>query len=420
MRRLTVVASLLLAVILVTTAVIGLTTAGVLGTAGSLEEQWRSDTQRGNVVNHHPVAVGPSEEVIIAPVTGLPNAEPITALSCSLYRLAPSNGSIIWRASIPPDACFSHAFASPEIADITDDGQLEAVTVTTEHAIMIYDTETGVTEAHINLSTYGYGQPAVGHLTSTRGQDIAVVDINAGVYLVNDTNQLAWETHLEGNAWASPIIDDISADGHADVLVATSDQVSLLNSTGVPLWNQSGYVETITTGQVDDDPAVEVFVPDGRTLSVLDGATGSQDWTIDFNAGVKVGPVADADQDGTPEVYLSLTSQTIVRIDPTTGTERWRTQIVPRDSGPMPPPELADVTGDGEREVIAAATDGTVAVLDARSGQEVAAYERDIPIWTQVTPADLDGDGDDELLVRYGDGIVIALDFHPADAIRFG
>jgi hypothetical protein len=61
--------------------------------------------------------------------------------------------------------------------------------------------------------------------------------------------------------------------------------------------------------------------------------------------------------------------------------------------------------------VIAVTNSGTVAVLDAESGSEMAAYEREVPVWTVPTPADLDGDGDTEVLVRYGDGRVVALDY---------
>lgn len=70
---------------------------------------------------------------------------------------------------------------------------------------------------------------------------------------------------------------------------------------------------------------------------------------------------------------------------------------------------LANVDGSGPPKVVVATPDGTVAVLDAGSGAELAAYERSVPVWTFVTPADLDDDGDDELLVRYGDGRVVSL-----------
>lgn len=411
MRRLTVVAGVGVALLLLSTAIIGFTTAGLFGQSGTLEEMWQSDTLRDNRVNHHPVAVGPDDDVIIAPVTAVPNAEPITATSCSVYRLAPTTGTLQWRASIPPDHCFSHAFATPAITDLSGDERLEAVTVTTEHAIVIYNVTTGTEQTRIPLSTYGYGQPTIGNLTPTPGPEIAVVDIDASVFLLNRTHQLEWEAHLEANAWASPIIADVDADGQPNVLVATSDGAILLDASGDPIWRQPGHVETITTGQTDEDPALEVVVPDGRTLTAYDGATTSQEWRAEYTAGISVGPIHDTDRDGDPELYSSLTSQTIVSIDPASGTERWRTQIISDDSGPMPPPVVANVTGDGSGEVIAAANDGTVAVLDATTGEELAAYERAFPIWTVVTPIDLDDDGDEELLVRYGDGRVIALNY---------
>jgi outer membrane protein assembly factor BamB len=77
----------------------------------------------------------------------------------------------------------------------------------------------------------------------------------------------------------------------------------------------------------------------------------------------------------------------------------------------MPAPDVGEVYGDGDTEVIAATNDGTVSVLDHDTGDELAAYERDVLVWTFPTLADLDDDGDEEILVRYGDGRVVALDY---------
>jgi hypothetical protein len=72
---------------------------------------------------------------------------------------------------------------------------------------------------------------------------------------------------------------------------------------------------------------------------------------------------------------------------------------------------LGDVTGDRQSEVIAVTETGSVVVLDAASGAELARYERSVPIWTFATPANIDDDSRMEILVRYGDGRVVALEY---------
>jgi outer membrane protein assembly factor BamB len=76
-----------------------------------------------------------------------------------------------------------------------------------------------------------------------------------------------------------------------------------------------------------------------------------------------------------------------------------------------PAPVLTDLDGTGRSELVVATEAGTVAVLDPVDGEELAAHERDVPVWTSVTPAELTGDATPELLVRYGDGRVVALSY---------
>jgi outer membrane protein assembly factor BamB len=94
-----------------------------------------------------------------------------------------------------------------------------------------------------------------------------------------------------------------------------------------------------------------------------------------------------------------------------TGETEWSTSVSSSEDTIVPAPVLGDVTGDGQQEVAAVTKTGSVAVLDAESGAELARYERNVPIWTFATPADIDRDDRMEILVRYGDGRVVALEY---------
>jgi hypothetical protein len=93
------------------------------------------------------------------------------------------------------------------------------------------------------------------------------------------------------------------------------------------------------------------------------------------------------------------------------GDERLEVLVPTTEEAAVPAPVLGDVNNDGQPEVIAVTEGGTVVVLDAQSGAELAAYTRKVPIWTHPTLAEIDEDDAMEILVRYSDGRVVALDY---------
>ena len=116
-----------------------------------------------------------------------------------------------------------------------------------------------------------------------------------------------------------------------------------------------------------------------------------------------------ADGDGVPEAYVSDAGSRLRALDVTDGRVEWATRLSTTSDSAPPGAVLADLTGDGDRSLVAVSEEGTVVVLDPASGAERAAYERDVPVWTAVTPADLTDNPGLEILVRYGDGRVVAL-----------
>lgn len=101
----------------------------------------------------------------------------------------------------------------------------------------------------------------------------------------------------------------------------------------------------------------------------------------------------------------------MLALDATTGDLEWETPIGEESRRSARAPVLGDVTGDNSTEVVAVTNAGTVAVPDGETGEELAAYQRTVQIWTFPTLTDLDSDDEKEILVRYGDGRVVALDW---------
>lgn len=401
----------------------GVILVGVWGPSarGQLHEQWVSPTPRENQLNHHPIGVGPNGETIIAPIAAVPDAKNLTNQSCTLARLRPTDGSVRWRTSIPPQECFTHALTQPAIADIDSDGALESAVSTTEKALIVRNARTGTEEFRVPLSSYGYGQPTIANVTSSPGREIVTSDINGGVIVVEntgtETGTIAWQARLNEtfnrsyvSVWEGPIVEDLDADGNPEVAIGTGSGPVVLNATSGVDWLKHGDATHATAAQADDDAALELFTAGANGVKAYDGNTGSLEWQRSLDNS-RIHTAADADGDGTVELFVGRTGGDIVAVNANTGDTEWATSIASSDDVRIPAPVLGDVNGDNQSEVIGVTSGGTVTVLDSSSGNERAAYERNVPIRTFATPADIDTDGRDEILVRYGDGRVVALEY---------
>jgi outer membrane protein assembly factor BamB len=157
--------------------------------------------------------------------------------------------------------------------------------------------------------------------------------------------------------------------------------------------------------------SVELFAAHTQRVVALDGANLSVTWERSFDESPRIRTVSAGDRDDPGTLYVGLADQRVLALAAESGSTEWESQVGTADAPMMPTPILSDVTGDGTDERIAVTNGGTVAVLDADSGSELAAYERDVPVWTYPSTADIDGDGDPDILVRYGDGRVVALNY---------
>lgn len=391
---------------------------GLSSTGGTLTEVWVSETPRDNQVNHHAVGVGPDGEVIVAPVAEVPHSNvPITNTSCALARLAPRNGSVLWRAGVPAEDCFTHALTEPAIADIDGDGTLEVVASTTENALVVYDARSGHEEFRVPLVTYGYGRPTIADIHPASGNELITSDINGHVVAAYANGSASWRVLLNKTVgdspvvWNAPVVADVDADGIVEVVIGTSRGPVVLAPNGTVEWSKREGAAYLTTAQADSDQSREIFTASTGAIRAFDGATGDLEWTREFRGSTRIHSAADADNDGTVDLFVGRVNGKVLALNAGTGDTEWSTTVATGEDSTLPSPVLGDVNGDGRFEVIAVTNAGTVTVLEPESGTELAAYERNVPIWTFPTPADIDDDGRAEILVRYGDGRVVALDY---------
>lgn len=389
-----------------------------LGSGGTLQEVWVSDTPRDNTLNHHAVGVGPDGDVVVAPVAEVPNAAAnVTDDSCVLARLAPDDGAVQWRDGVPAADCFTHALTEPTVVDVDRDGTLEVVVATTEDAVVVHDAATGREEARIPTATYGYARPTVAEVASEHGPEIVASDIDGTLVVGRPDGSVRWRLslaeHFESSTRveAAPAVDDVDADGETEIAVGTAAGPAVVGPGGTVEWTSDGGATHLAVAPADGDQPATLLTATGGVVRSLDGRNGTVQWERQFPAIAELDRTADGDGDGVPEVYVGLASGEVLALDAASGQTEWSSTVSTADDATVSSPDLADVDGDDTPEVVAAARDGTVVVLDAGSGRELAAYQRSVQVWTAPTPTDLGDDGDQELLVRYGDGRVVALNY---------
>lgn len=402
--------------------VAGLTVFGLTASSagGELREAWVSETPRDNEVNHHAVGVGPTGDVVVAPVAAVPGSDGVASdTACALVRLRPENGSARWRFGVRPQDCFTHALTEPAIDDVDGDGTVEVISSTTEGAVVVVDAVTGLEAFRAPLESYGYGRPTVADLLAHPGREIVASDIDGTVVLVRANGSVAWRTPLHRafdrnlSVWDAPAVADVDDDGRREIVVGTNAGPAVLDADGTVAWNDRTAARDIVVAQADGDPQLELFAPAIQSIRSIDGRRHDIEWRRDIGEGPRLRAAADGDDDGTLELYVGLSNGTVLALDAGDGTVEWATRITAGESAVVSAPVLGNADGTGHAEVVVTTRDGTVAVLDAADGTELAAYERTVPVWTFPTTADIDGDGRDELLVRYGDGRVVALDYEP-------
>jgi outer membrane protein assembly factor BamB len=399
-----------LAVVVVALALAGVGGYAALGAGGSLDERWVSDTARDTDVNHHAVAA--EGDLVVAPVGEPGGAEDVGAYSCSLVRLEAGSGETRWRYGVPPANCTLHSLTEPAIADLDGDGSREVVAASTEQVLFGLDAASGEEEFRVPLSSFGYSRPTVADVLGDASPEVVVSDIAGQVSVVGANGSVGWRRALGAGVYHAPAVADVTADGRPEVVVGTSDRtVALDAATGETRWSVPVESQHYEVGQVDGDRALEIVSTSLGTVRALDGTDGSVEWTTELSGTPMLRTVADGDGDGSVEAYVGYSENRVAAIDARTGEVAWTTQLSTDSRLNAPGPVLGDVDGDGEGELAVAAHDGTVSVLDPATGEQLATYDRDVPIWTHLTLADVDGDDEAELLVRYGDGRVIALEY---------
>lgn len=409
--RTALVAALVVAM-LAGTAVFGLST--VADSGGTLNERWVSNTTSAVTSNHHAPAAGrvDGNGMVFAPISGRGDSD-----QCALVARDATGGQSRWREPIPPANCTIHAVADPTLADFVGDDTSEVIAATTEKQVAAYDPSTGKQVFQHNLTDYGYTQPVVAGLVGDETNELVVADVRGTVFVLRPNGTTVWTKQLSSYTFGQPTVEDFDGDSEPEVVVGTSGgQLVLFERNGTVAWNRTSPFESsitwMTTGQADADRATEIATAtvEGR-VAMIDGKRGSVQWKQDFGDFAAVHAFGDGDGDNDPELYAVTKDGKLRSLNASDGKVGWTTTLTTESVQMMPPPSMGDLDNDGAIELVAPTNNGVVSTVDPQSGDVLASYKRDVPIYVHPTVADTDGNGGAEVYTTYGDGRVVALNY---------
>jgi len=310
-----------------------------------------------------------------------------------------ADGSIKWsfvtRDTFGDDNRSDGVYGTPRIFDIDGDGVREVIFTSWDHYLYILDGRTGTLEREFNLYDTSGSTPAIGDIDGDGLFDLVVSsDIS-----VNDDAGL----HTQGGmlqvltGYANPIVpgwtDQISSSTSASFR-GKFDEQSLWSSPQLVDLDQNGTLE-IVQGTGD-------FFQDGRGQHVR---VWNSDGTLRFELGtdgrVLASPlIADLDGDGRKEI-IAATMSGHVQAWSASGTALFNTEITPygTDASEDPPivhqPIAVDMNGDGQLEILVSIASQMIALNS--NGQQISgvnAADRVYNIYTGSPVArDIDGDG---------------------------
>ncbi len=333
--------------------------------------------------------------------------------------------------------------STPAIGDVDGDGDPDVVFGSNDHRTYALDGATGTLLWSFKTMGMVRSAPAIGDVDGDGDSDVVFgSDDNRTYALDGATGTLLWSSELGGVATTPPSIGDIDGDGDLDVVIGASDdntyamegrtgELSWSNRT-IP-WPYHGIVRSsYALGDVNGNGIIDVVAVAMNGVVVIDGATGNRLWHKIWSVytwGASVSPnLADVDGDGELDIImggmgLEEAWNSICVIDGTTG-EFIMTRTAPNvilfdDTA------IGDVNGDGRLDIVTGAdvSHGSISgpymvyLFDALTGRQIWSTEIEGDPWYGSSLGDIDGDGGLDVVLNTLGGHIYVIDGNTGDIL---
>ncbi|MGC8894954.1 MAG: FG-GAP-like repeat-containing protein [candidate division WOR-3 bacterium] len=305
------------------------------------------------------------------------------------------------------------------IADVNGDGKNEVIVGSSDDKVYCLRGSDGVKMWEFTTGGDVLSSPACGDVDGDGKVEVIFGSKDRNLYCLRGTDgtqKWAFTTPCAGGFQSSPVIADVDGGGTKEVvIVGTSGWLDttycLSGATGALKWKtQILYADwsSPAVADVDGDGVMEVVVGarendiwDERLLYCLSGINGAVEWRspiissyddIYFSSPA----VADLDGDGKKEVIIGTGDKgKVICVNGQNGTLKWEFL----SGGYLSSPAIADVDNDGIKDVVIGSQGKKVHCLNGATGTQKWSFPTPQKVWNNVTLADVDGDNKLEVLV---------------------
>lgn len=227
---------------------------------------------------------------------------------------------------------------------------------------------------------------------------------------------LFWKDTENDEAHSSVLLYDLEGDGTPEMLGGTTsgNQLQAIGADGGFRWRY------ILGNHHLGTPAADVVAPGEKPtvfsgafdtwLRAVDGPTGTLKWAFQAQSWIWSSPtVADLDGDGSKEVAFGSDEGQFYVISASSPTLKWKKVLGGLEDHVRASPAAADLDGDGRREVLIGAPTGVFHCLDGKTGATRWTFATGGEIVSSAAVGDLDGDGKPEIVFGSADGYLYAL-----------
>ncbi|MBQ0960002.1 VCBS repeat-containing protein [Ideonella sp. 4Y11] len=259
-------------------------------------------------------------------------------------------------------------------ADLDADGVPEQISVCLDDQLVVHRDATVLW----SLAAVGGGSIVVGQMDDDAAPEIATT---SGRVIDSATHRVQW---YRGQGFGARLaLADVDGDGRQELISADSWYWIWAYDVDrqLPKWSIRTDLDigALTMSDIDGDGVQDLLYGDGQwgAVHVLDPATGTEKGRIDNpEHGVTQIALVDLARDGSPEILFGAgaTSSGPDHLYVADWAQRRIVWENPDLSGPFIGPELGDVDGDGEPEVVMASSEsdagyssGRIIVLDGKT-----------------------------------------------------